>query len=181
MSLKCRNSFAASEGVDFCRMQALTLWVIFLYETSFELQAEGIHSHLRPVPGFVLASHLLVSDLDLHKLYVVIYVKKNQLNVITTLRSKAKRHLLSPLLVSAPSSFHSSNFCSNSNNNPLKTTISPCLYLLIFTWSFWSIFLHVLHLLSWRDIYYSLYLHDCFDENDIREAIIPSILVKFFT
>lgn len=96
------------------------------------------------------------------------------------LKIEGKRHLLSPLLVSAPSSFRSSNFCSNSNNNPLKTTISPCLYLLIFTWSFWSIFLHVLHLLSWRDIYYSLYLHDCFDENDIREAIIPSIFVKFF-
>jgi hypothetical protein len=93
------------------------------------------------------------------------------------LKMEDKGHLLSHLLVSAPSSFHSSNFCSNSNNNPLKTTIYPCLYLLIFTWSFWSIFLHVIHLLSWRDIYYGLYLHDRFDEIDIREAIIPSILV----
>jgi hypothetical protein len=30
-------------------------------------------------------------------------------------------------------------------------------------------------------LHWSLYLHDCFDEIDIQEAIIPGILVKFFT
>jgi hypothetical protein len=158
-------------------MQALTLCVVFLYETSFELKAEGIHSHLRPVPGFVPVSHLLVSDLDLHKFVCCDICVEKSIKCDHHLKMEDKGHLLSPLLVSSPSSFHSSNFCSYSNNNPLKTTISPCLYLLIFTRSFWSIFLHVLHLLSWRDSYYGLYLHDRFDEIDIREAIIPSILV----